>query len=169
MTDPSVIADQVRVSVLVEVALEIAFKVFTEDIDVWWRRGRKYRFAGPGRGMIHLEPWIGGRLFESFDGGVETKIFETGTVTAWEPPSRIQFEWRAANFSEGESTTVEVLFQPRPNGTLVTVVHGGWGKIRLDHPARHGLDVAAFIRMMGFWWSDLMNSFRDGIMNSEND
>jgi len=31
--------DQVRVTVLVAVDPEVAFKVFTEEIDQWWRRG----------------------------------------------------------------------------------------------------------------------------------
>jgi hypothetical protein len=65
------------------------------------------------------------------------------------------------NFAPGEQTEVEVSFEPRPNGTLVTVTHRGWGGIRADHPARHGLDVVAFIRMMGLWWGDLLTSLRE--------
>jgi hypothetical protein len=49
-------SDQVRVSVLVEVDPSAAFRVFTEEIDQWWRRGVKYRIAGDRRGIIHLEP-----------------------------------------------------------------------------------------------------------------
>ncbi len=155
--------DQARVSVVVAVPPEEAFRVFTEEIDQWWRRGFRYRVAGTRRGIIHLEPKVGGRLFESFDDGKETRVFETGRVTVWEPPSRLAFEWRAVSFAPGEKTDVEVTFAPSPSGTLVTVTHRGWSRIRANHPARHGLEVAAFIRMMGMWWGDLMSSMREHV------
>ena len=60
--------DQAKVSVLVRVPPEIAFRVFTTEIDQWWRRGLRYRVAGKRRGIIRLEEGVGGRLFESFDG-----------------------------------------------------------------------------------------------------
>ena len=43
--------DQMRVSVLVEVPQPLAFQIFTEDIDRWWRRGLKYRIA-KGREVV---------------------------------------------------------------------------------------------------------------------
>jgi uncharacterized protein YndB with AHSA1/START domain len=158
--------DRVRVSVLVGVPPSEAFGTFVEDIDRWWRRGFRYRVAGKRRGIIHLEARTGGRLFESFETSSGTRVVETGRVTSWQPPTRLVFEWRAHNFGPSEKTTVEVLFEPSPSGTLVTVTHDGWGAIRSDHPARHGLDVPAFIRMMGLWWGDLMTSLREHIASA---
>ena len=60
--------DTARVSVTVAVPPPVAFEIFTRDIDRWWRRGIKFRQAGPRRGFIRLEPHVGGRLFESIDG-----------------------------------------------------------------------------------------------------
>jgi uncharacterized protein YndB with AHSA1/START domain len=159
--EQAVAGDQARVSVLVAVEPGDAFRIFTEEIDQWWRRGLKYRVAGKRRGIIHIEPGVGGRLYESFEAPSGTRVVETGRVTAWEPPARFVFEWRAINFTPPEKTEVEVLFEERPSGTLVTVTHRGWSKIRPDHPARHGLEVAPFIRMMGLWWADLMTSMRE--------
>jgi len=153
--------DQARATVLVAVPPELAFRVFTEEIDQWWRRGMKYRVAGGNRGFIHFEPRLGGRLYESFESGGTMQVFETGTVRAWEPPSRLLFEWRGVNFAPGERTEVEVLFDPIPSGTLVTVTHRGWASLRSDHPVRHGQEVAAFIRTMGLWWGDLLTSLRE--------
>jgi uncharacterized protein YndB with AHSA1/START domain len=153
--------DQVRVSVLVHVDRERAFRLFTEQIDVWWRRGLKYRVAGKRRGVIALEPRIGGRLFESYDADGKTRVVVSGTVTAWDPPGRLVFEWRAVNFAPDDSTEVEVLFEKENSSTRVTVTHRGWSKIRPDHPARHGLAPAAFLRMMGLWWADLLSSARE--------
>lgn len=152
--------DQARVSVLVAVPPEVAFRVFTEEIDQWWRRGLKYRIAGARRGILHLEPGVGGRLFESFELGAKTKVIETGRVIAWEPPGRLVLEWRAVNFAAGERTEVEVVFAASASGTYVTVTHRGWAGIRADHPARHGMEVGGFLRGMGMWWGELMSSMR---------
>ncbi len=79
-------ADQASVSILVAVDVEIAFRVFTEDIDKWWRRGLKYRVAGQRQdALILLEPRVGGRVLESFEVESGTTIIEAGRVTVWEP------------------------------------------------------------------------------------
>jgi hypothetical protein len=74
--------DRARVSVLVEVEPVEAFRVFTEEIDLWWRRGLEYRVSGKRRGVIHLEPFVGGRLFESIDTPRREKVVESGRVRA---------------------------------------------------------------------------------------
>lgn len=151
--------DQVRVSVTLKVPPAEAFRAFSEDIDRWWRRGLKYRVQGPGRGLLHLEPRVGGRLFEQFDGDPPL-VVQTGTVRVWQPPSRLVFEWRGVNFAPGESTEVDLSFEPVPGGTQLTLVHRGFASLRADHPVRHGQPVPAFIRGMGLWWGDLLTSLR---------
>jgi uncharacterized protein YndB with AHSA1/START domain len=152
--------DQAVVSVLVKVEPAEAFRIFTEEIDCWWRGGLKYRI-GRKRSVVHLEPKLGGRLFESFETAAGEKVKETGRVTCFEPPTRLVLEWRAVNFAPQERTEVEVLFEASASGTLVTVCHRGWSKIRADHPVRHGADVPAFIRNMAMWWADLLTSLRE--------
>jgi uncharacterized protein YndB with AHSA1/START domain len=153
--------DQARVSVLVEVPPELAFQIFTEDIDRWWRRGLRYRVARGRDGAIHLEPRVGGRLYESLQAGGDTALKPTGTVTVWEPPRRLTFEWRAVNFEPSESTLVDVEFKPTRSGTLVIVTHSGWTHIRADHPVRHGQGADEFVRRMALWWGELMASLRE--------
>lgn len=158
--------DQVTVSISVKVPQAEAFRLFTEEIDRWWRGGLKYRVGGKHRSVIHLEPRAGGRLFESFQRGSEERgeqahILETGRVTVWEPPHRLVLEWRAVNFAPEEKTEVEVLFVAGATATLVTVRHRGWASIRADHPVRHGQDVPTFIRRLGLWWGELMSSLRE--------
>jgi uncharacterized protein YndB with AHSA1/START domain len=155
--------DQATVSVFVDVEPADAFAVFTQETDLWWRRGLKYRLAGRRPGVLCFEPGVGGRLFESFEAESGTQVYETGRITIWEPPRRLVVKWRNANFASNESTELEVLFEPSGDGTRVTVQHRGWAALRPDHPARHGLEGAAFSRMMGFWWSDLMTSMREFI------
>jgi uncharacterized protein YndB with AHSA1/START domain len=159
--------DRARASVLVRADIDDAFRVFTEEIDRWWRRGYAYRAAGMRRGVICLEPEVGGRLFESFeDDDGETRVVETGRVIEWAPPVRLVFEWRAANFSTDEKTEVEVLFEAVARGTRVTVTHRGWSAIPPDHPARHGKDTVAFVRMMALWWGDLLSALREHVADT---
>jgi hypothetical protein len=168
MTAPSrsearIPGDQARASVLVAVEPDAAFRIFTEEIDQWWRRGLRYRVGGKHRGVLCLEPGVGGRLFESYDTGRREHVVETGRVTAWDPPRRFVLDWRATNFAPDEVTEVEVEFEPSPSGTLVTVTHRGWSKIRPDHPVRHGQEVAAFLGGMGLWWGGLLSSLREHV------
>ena len=153
--------DQAKVSVVVAVDPVDAFEIFTKETDLWWRRGLKYRLAGRRPGTLCFEAGLGGRLFESFETESGTHVYEAGRVIVWEPPSRLAFKWRAANFAPDESTEVEVLFEPTATGTRVTVLHRGWASIRPDHPARHGLEGAAFSRSMGLWWGDQLTSLRE--------
>jgi hypothetical protein len=43
---------------------------------------------------------------------------------------------------------------------LVTVTHSRLATLRADHPARHGLPPAEYIRMTAMWWSDQLTSLR---------
>jgi len=152
--------DSARISVSVAVPPPLAFEIFTEEIDRWWRRGIKFRHAGARAGFLRLEPELGGRLFESIDGAAGAHVVEVGRVRLWEPPHRLAFTWRNASFAPHEQTEVDVQFSPISAGTLVTVTHRGWSSLRADHPARHGLHGGAFAGMIGFWWGEQMSSLR---------
>jgi uncharacterized protein YndB with AHSA1/START domain len=153
--------DQVRVSVAVAVPQDVAFEIFTNEIDRWWKRGPAFRSAGHRGGFIRMEPGVGGRLFESIESGGGERVFVVGFVRVWEPPSRVLFTWGNSHFQAGQETEVDVSFTPTASGTMVTVIHRGWTGIPADHPVRHGMPVAAFIRSMGLWWGQLMTSLRE--------
>ena len=55
---------------------------------------------------------------------------------------------------------MEVLFEPSPSGTRVTVTHEGWSARLDDHPVRHGESAAVFLRRTGRWWADQLTSLR---------
>jgi uncharacterized protein YndB with AHSA1/START domain len=157
------VGDSARVTVTVAVPREIAFEVFTRDIDLWWRRGPRFRPMGRKPGVLHFEEKVGGRLFESFGNGPTPQVVEMGRVTAWEPPARLAFDWRNSAFSKDERTFVEVSFKDVRGKTEVTVEHRGWGALRDDHPARHGLAGSAFSRSIGSFWGELMSSMREHV------
>lgn len=157
MSDAS---DRAVVTVVVEVPPETAFEVFTQETDLWWRRSPRFRMAGHRPGTISFEPRPGGRLFEQYDSPAGPRAHEIGTISVWDPPARLVFSWRNANFAPGESTEVEVRFEPARRGTRVTVEHRGWSRIRADHPARHGHAPGPFLAELGGWWGDLMTALR---------
>ena len=150
--------DLARAGALVRLPPERAFELFTADIDRWWQRGRAWR-AGRAS-VLHLEPFVGGRLFEAFDGEGDAgpRVISTGEVLAWEPPHRLLLRWRGVNLGPDEATEVEVRFEPRASGTWVQVEHRGWSGVRPDHPVRHGQPPAAFLAGLGRWWGGLLTS-----------
>lgn len=157
---PTTRGDQVRATISVAIPQDVAFEIFTNEIDRWWRKGPRFRQSGMSAGMIRLEAGVGGRLFESVESAGVERVFVVGRVRAWEPPSRLVFTWKNEVFAPDEDTEVEVTFAPTARGTLVTVTHRGWAAIRPDHPARHSMPVDAFIRSLGTWWGDQMSSMR---------
>jgi uncharacterized protein YndB with AHSA1/START domain len=144
--------DSVRVSTVVDVAPDVAFEVFTGEIDLWWKRGP--RFRAPADQRLAFEPGVGGRLLAYRESG---EAWEIGRVLAWEVGKRLVFEWRAASFDADQRTEVEVLFEAEGDATRVSLEHRGWDAIPLDHPVRHGLaDEPAFRAFFGHWWTDLL-------------
>ncbi len=156
-------SDRVTVSVSVPCDPAAAFTIFTEETDLWWRKGPAYRMAGRNPGVLKFDAGLGGRLLETVETGGCSKEYVKGVVTAWEPPGRFAFEWRGGNFAPGEVTAVEVLFEATPTGTRVTVHHSGWSALRPDHPVRHGKPAPEFIRDLGMWWAELMRSYRERV------
>src|SRR5271166_1027791 len=74
--------EPIRQSVHVDCPLEDAFRLFTERFGDWWPAG--------DAGAHEIEPWTEGKIIERTVAGDER---EWGTVTAWEPPDRIEFTW----------------------------------------------------------------------------
>ena len=157
-------SDQAKVTLRVAATRDVAFSVFTEEIDGWWRHGKRYRMGQDS--TMHLEPGVGGRLIETVRARGTERVHVMGEVTAWEPPARLVIAWRAVNFGPSDpSTEIEVTFERAighsGEGTLVTLTHRGWSRVRLDHPVRHGEEAKAFVARMGRWWGDLLTSLRE--------
>jgi uncharacterized glyoxalase superfamily protein PhnB len=102
----------------VEVAVEVgvdpatAFRVFTEEIDLWWVRG-PINFWDSARAVeVRIEPGVGGRILEVY----ADDALERGVITAWEPG--VRFEYRSST----DDTETTVTFDPIAAGTRVTVV-----------------------------------------------
>ena len=100
--------DKATVTVTVPVDIAEAFRVFTEEIDLWWRRGRRFRNAPGDSGLIRLEPGAGGRVFESFGSGAGATVIEVGRIpgvgSAASSPVRVaQCQFRAGRAHRSRS------------------------------------------------------------------
>ena len=111
----------IRKSIHVKRPVEWTFRLFTEEIGKWWPLKEGFSFGGKRAGDIFLEGREGGRFFERFSDGEE---FDVGLVTAYVPPTRIVFTWKAAEWDA--PTEVEVRFSPEQDGTRVDLEHRGW-------------------------------------------
>jgi uncharacterized protein YndB with AHSA1/START domain len=151
-------ADQARVTMRVSAAPERAFEAFTQEINSWWGRGPRFRNLPGDQGIVHIEPGVGGRLFESIRADTGERVFEIGRITLWDPPHALSFGWRSANYAQDEATQVDILFAASGNGTLVTVTHRGWSALPPDHPVRHDAADREFLRTIGLWWADTLRS-----------
>lgn len=149
-------SEVVRSSVRVDIDPDAAFALFTDEIDSWWKRGERFRFDPDRDGRLAFE---NDQLIERFEDG---DTFVVGAVLGWDPPSHLAFEFRAAKFAPGETTRVDVTFEPELSGTRVNVEHSGWEALKHRHPSRHGLKGPAFVHLMGVWWADLLQGLRPG-------
>jgi len=115
-------SNAVRKSIVVEVAQERAFKVFTEEIDSWWPRS--HHIGSSALDKFFLEGREGGRWYGR---GVDGEEADAGYVIAWEPPERVLLAWQiTAEWKCDPSfvTEVEVLFVPEsPERTRVELEH----------------------------------------------
>ena len=77
-------------SIRVERPPATAFKVFCEEIGQWWPKGPS--FGGKDLADLRIEARVGGRFYERY---VDDTEYDIGQVTAYQPPGRVAFTWRA--------------------------------------------------------------------------
>jgi uncharacterized protein YndB with AHSA1/START domain len=80
--------NSVRTNVVVEVPVERAFRVFTEQFDKI--KPREHNMLGVDIAESVFEPREGGRVY---DRGVDGSECQWARVLAYEPPERLVFSW----------------------------------------------------------------------------
>jgi uncharacterized protein YndB with AHSA1/START domain len=130
--------ESVRTHVVVEIPIERAFSVFTEQFDSI--KPREHNLLDVEIAETVFEPREGGRIY---DRGVDGSECQWARVLAYEPPRRIVFSWDITPQwqieSDPEKTSeVEVRFTSEtPERTRVELEHrnldrhgGGWEGMR---------------------------------------
>ena len=142
----------VRFSVIVNVGIERAFEVFTQQMTSWWPPEHHINAAPMAAAL--LEPRVGGRWYEL---GTDGSQCEWGTVLAWDPPRHVAVSWHLdGEFHRYEpamerSSRVDVRFRARDDGTtLVELEHSG-----LDHHGPSWRRLRDAISSPGGWQETL--------------
>jgi uncharacterized protein YndB with AHSA1/START domain len=81
--------NSVRKTARVQAPIEIAWRVFTEQLGTWWPL-ENYKIGKARAVDAVIEPRMGGRWFER---GEDGSTCDWGTVLAWEPPARLVLSW----------------------------------------------------------------------------
>jgi uncharacterized protein YndB with AHSA1/START domain len=121
----------VTTSIVVNAPIDVAFSVFTEDMESWW----------PPEHHVLQAP-LASMVFEAREGGRVYDVGEDGSECQWarvlvhEPPRRVVFSWDInlqwqVESDPSRSSEVEVSFiAEEPNRTRVELEH--------RHLERHG-------------------------------
>ena len=142
---------KVYVALRVKATPERAFEAFVGEIGDWWRPSGLFQTT-PRPGRLSFEPGEDGRLIETRASG---KAFEIGRIRIWEPPRRLVFSWRQANFPPDLHTEVEVGFEAVGAETRVSIEHRGFDRVPAG-AARHGFpDQLLLMRLADFWRAQL--------------
>ena len=148
---------RVLVALRVKATQARAFQAFVEEIGAWWRPNGLFQTTPRAPGRLAFEPGEGGRLTETLANG---KVFEIGRIEAWDPPVRLVFSYRQANFPRELHTEVEVRFDAHGEETRVTVEHRGFDQVP-EGPARHGFADAVLLMRLADWWRAQLASLGD--------
>lgn len=123
---------EVLATTRVGLGVEDAFRVFTEEIDRWWRRDPERPEA--------IVQFAGGELVSIAPEGV-TRLAE---VAQWSPPSVVELRWFGPHAEPGDAVLIEC--SAEGDGSRVTIRH-----------RREGLAPGAGAAgLLGAWWGDLL-------------
>ena len=109
-----------------------AFRLFTEDIGVWWPMETHSVFGATARVAIE-----GQEIVEHSAAGERSVWAE---IVESDPPSRLVLRWHPGT-DPAASTTIEVAFAADQDGTRVELTHSGWEVLgERAHEARRSYD-----------------------------
>ena len=118
-TDPNC----VRKVITVKAPLEVAWRVFTEQMGRWWPLAI-YKIGKANAVDAVIEPRLGGRWYER---GGDGSTCDWGSVLAWEPPGRLVLSWDiTANWQYDPDLKTEIEVRFIAEGTNAT-------RVELEH------------------------------------
>lgn len=123
--------------VTVPLSPELAFTLFTSEIDTWWPLG-SHSVSGDKSSSVVFEGRRGGRIYELTAEGVE---HTWGIVVSWEPPQRLSFTWHPGRQAD-TAQRVDLVFEPVAEGTRLRLTHTGWEALgESGNETRDGYDT----------------------------
>jgi uncharacterized protein YndB with AHSA1/START domain len=104
-------------------SVDHAFATWTDRFGLWWPAG--HTTSGDPGATVHLEPRLGGRIYERTTDGREV---DWGEITHWDPPRGLGYLWHIRRSREA-ATDVRVHFEDAGSGTRVRIEHSGWERL----------------------------------------
>lgn len=112
---------RVRKTLMVKLAPEKAFRLFTVEVGKWWPL-MTHSVGKAAAETAVLEGRVGGRFYERQRDG---QIAIWGHVSVWEPPSRLVYTWHPGR-AEDSAQEIELRFITDGHGTRIEMEHRNW-------------------------------------------
>lgn len=122
MTTPDSVSP-IRKELILAIAPERAFRLFTAEIDRWWPLAT-HSVEGEEAAGVSVDGRVGGVIAES---GTTGRRHIWGTIQLWDPPRRFVTTWHPGR-PAAEPTELEVRFEPWEGGTRLVLEHRGWDR-----------------------------------------
>jgi hypothetical protein len=123
------VTDPLEIELELRCSADHAFATWTERFGLWWPAG--HTASGDPEASVHLEPRLGGRIFERAGNGRE---IDWGEVTVWDPPRRLGYLWHIRRTREA-ATDVLVHFEDTRDGSRIRIEHTGWERLGDEGPS----------------------------------
>lgn len=128
---------------------ETAFKVFTEQMDMWWPR--THHIGSADMTEIVVEPYVNGRWYSKHADGSEANI---GYVSTYRPYDLFVLIWQInGDFKCDPSLVTEVVTQFIPEGPKAT-------RVRFEHKDLHKLGNGKSVESMNQGWGMIMELYK---------
>ena len=97
-----------------------AFDLFTTRMGEWWPLDS--HALSDTATTVRWDEHVGGSVVEIDADGNE---YPWAEITVWDPPRRLAIAWHLDR-PRSTATTVDVRFEPAPDGCILHLEHGGW-------------------------------------------
>ncbi|MDB5118105.1 MAG: ATPase [Mucilaginibacter sp.] len=135
--------------ILIEASQETAFKVFTEQMDLWWPRTHHVGNC-PMRALV-LEARPGGRWYSKHEDDSEADV---GYVLTYQPFDLFVLAWQVnGDFKFDPELVTEVEVQFIPEGPKKT-------RVKLEHKDLQKLGGSKVIESMDEGWGQIMELYK---------
>jgi uncharacterized protein YndB with AHSA1/START domain len=135
--------------ILVDASQETAFKVFTEQMDLWWPRTHHVGSC-PMRELV-LEAKPSGRWFSKHEDDSEVNI---GYVQTYQPYDLFVLAWQVnADFKYDPEVVTEIVIQFMPEGPKTT-------RVKLEHKDLQKLGSGKTVESMDQGWGMILELYK---------
>jgi uncharacterized protein YndB with AHSA1/START domain len=119
--------DPIKKTVTVPMSPAEAFRLFTQDLSLWWpvETHSLSAYSREKPQAVTVDPEAGEITETCADGSRRP----WGKITCWDPASRLSLDWHVGRPAQ-EATQVDILFIADDLGTRVELTHAGFERLK---------------------------------------